>query len=418
MATAPYVVDLGDAHAVVVPDWHSYHSLLGEYCGERKFDGSLARDRDLYILCHDAVRADEVLAVLMKHPFSVAQEIAIGRKPTYGPTAARLVEEGHAVACDSLGPDCDDERLKALHPAPCGPMIDFQWIAREKRYRMRCLSTGRNGETASQRIVLKDGPDWDQQIRKGYGRFARRTPPLASTFTCLPHAAAILSRLDWHAARRLARWRAEMETAGIDAHQEVAPFLVSSSSVDAPGDLLAVELKGVRGSYALWSRCDYHGGTTVVDRLLDLRAALPQTLVFGLVGQKASVIWGDPDLAGLTIRRIGKGNGVGFLLEGDAVPLPVPQPAPVDEDVAAADLHALEMPRGIMIEGVVLRLMADLPASARLHVYRSLTARDETRIDIAPWLPDPSKPVIVKRDHLIISHYSSLYYRPDEGIEL
>lgn len=418
MAAAPHVVDLGGAHAVVVPDWHSYHSLLGDYCGERKFDDSLPRGRDLYILCHDAARADEVLAVLVKYPFSVAQEIAIGRKPTYGPVATRLLGEGHAVACDALGPDCDDERLKALHPPPAGPMIDFQWIAREKRYRMRCLSTGRSGETASQRIVLKDGPDWEGQIRKGYGRFAGRTPPMVPTFTCPPHVASMLARLDWHAAQRLTRWRSEMETAGIDAHHEVSPFVVSASSMDAPGDLLTVEMKGVRGSYALWSRCDYHGGTTIIDRLLDLKAALPQTLVFGLVGQSASVIWGDPDLAGMTIRRIGKGSGVGLVLDGEAVPLAVPQPAPIDEGVAAADLRALEMPPGIMIEGVVLRLMADMPASVRLHVYRSLIARDETTIDIAPWLPDPSRPVLVRRDHLIIRHHSSHYYRPDEGIEL
>ena len=418
METAPNVVDLGGAHAVVVPDWHSYHSLLGHYCGEKKYDDSLPRGRDLYILCHDAARADEILAVMVKYPFCVAQEIAIGRRPTYGPIATRLLVEGHAVACDALGPACDDERLRALHPMPAGPMIDFQWIAKEKRYRMRCLSTARSGETASQRIVLKDGPDWDEQIRKGYRRFALRTPPSVSTFTCPAHVAAILSRLDWHAAQRLARWRSKMEAAGIDAHQEVEPFLVASSSMAAPGDLLSLELKGVRGSYALWSRCDYHGGTAIVDRLLDLKAALPQTLVFGLVGQNASVIWGDPDLAGLTVRRIGKGSGVSLVLEGEVVPVPVPDPDPVDEDTAAADLRALEMPQGTMIEGVVLRLMAELPASVRLHVYRSLMARDEAKIDIAPWLSDPSRPVVVKRNHLIIGHHSSLYYRPDEGIEL
>lgn len=418
MKTAPHVVGLDGAHAVVVPDWHSYYSLLDNYCGDGRNEKSLPRGCDLHILCHDRTRAEEILALLAKYPFVVAREIAVGRQPTYGPVATRLLAQGHAVACDALGPDCDDERLKALHPAPPGPTIDFQWVAREKRYRMRCLSTGRNGETSSQRIVLRNGPDWDQQIRKGYARFARRATPSVSTFTCPPHVAAILSRLDWHASERLARWRAEMETAGIDAHHEVSPFLVSSSSMDAPGDLLSIEIKGARGSYAMWSRCDYHGGTAIIDRLLDLKAELPQTLVIGLVGQNASMIWGDPDLSGLTVQRIGRGDGVSFVLDGEAVPLPVPQPAPVDEDAAAAELRMLRMPVGIMIEGVVLRLMADLPPSVRLHVYRSLIARDEARIDIAQWLPDPSRPVIVKRDHSVIRHYSSLHYRVADGLEL
>lgn len=413
MTTSPHVADLGGAFAVVVPDWHSYNHMLGIYCGVENYDDSLPRGTDLYILCHDQGRAEELHARLPRDAFHLAREIAIGRCPTYGSVARDLVARGYAVACDSLGPDCDDARLKALHPPPLGPVIDFEWMPAKKRYRMRCLFTGKDGSTSSQRIVLTDGPDWDEQIARGYRRFARKEAPAAATLSVLPHVAAAVSRLDWYAAQRLALWRAEIEKAGIDCHDEVSPLLLSSASLDRPGDLVSIEIKGTKGSYLLSSKCTYRGGTIVSDRLLDLRADLPETVLAAIVGLPASAIWGDEDLATLRVARNAKAKGHGFMLEGDVVPLPTPSPEYPDEAAARDALRELKVPDDMWADGTFLYLMSRLSASVRLHVYQTLLIEDknrtDTRIDISPWLPDANGEMVLARNHLSLQHVSSRF---------
>lgn len=418
MPTAPHVVDLDGAHAVVIPEWESAHSNLGYYCGVRKFDDSLPKGADLYILCHDGKRAAAVLDQFLTRPYMTSQEIAIGRRPTYGEIARRLSNAGHAVACDTLGPDCDDERLKVLHPPPEGPFIDFTWLPDLKNYRMRCLSTDRHGATTSQRIVLKDGADWREQVRKGYARFSRKAAPRPAALSCLPHVAAALSRIDGIGAEELSRWRARMEAAGVDAHHDVPPLLVAAGAIKMPGDLLWIELRGVRGSYLISSECRYHGDASIIDRTLSITNDLPVTVVTGLVGAPASTIWGDPDLSDMTIARIAKSKVTAFVLDGEVRTLPSPDTTPPDEAAAIEAMSKFEMPSDMRIEGVVLNLMAQLPVSVRLHVYRTLLARVEARFDISPWLADDDRPMVVARDHLIIHHYSSGYYSTTDGISL
>lgn len=418
MRTQPHVADLDGAFAVVVPDWYSYYHTMDVYCGREKYDASLPRGADLYILCHDGKRAEEMLAQVVRYPFSAAQEIAIDRYPTYGGIARRLMAEGHAVACDTHGPDCDDKRLKALHPPPEGPVIDFEWMPGKKRYRMRCLFTGKDGSTSSQRIVLTSEPDWEEQIAKGYRRFSKRAAPTATSLVVLPHVAAALSRLDWHAAQRLARWRAEIEQTGIDGHQDVAPLLIAAGSIERPADLAHLELKGVRGSYLLSSRCTYHGGTTINDRLLDLKASLPETMVAGLVGLPASRIWGDDDLASLSIARNAKAKGIGFMLEGDVSPLPAPTPKALDEAAAQEALRTFEMPKNMQVDTTFLYLVSQLPASVRLHVYQTLLTKEDARIDISPWLSGASERIFLVRNHLVLQHVPGRYLPICDGVAL
>jgi hypothetical protein len=418
MADAPRVVGLDGACAVLVPDWHSYHSMLGNYCGKEKMDGSLKRGADLYVLCHDADRAQEVLDRLLKTPFLVAQEIAIARRHVYGPVVDALLSAGHAVACDSFGPPCDDARLKALHPPPEGPTVDFEWDPSRKVVRIRCLSMRKDGETSSERVVLRDD-SFDARLKAAYSRFAKRRPMNADTgLVCLPHVAAALSRIDATAAARLRSWLAAMREAGVDGHQDVPALLVPAASVSDPGELLSMELSGTAGSYLVSSVCRYAGGTTIRDRTLDLHAEMPDTMQVGLVGMSLDRIWGDPDLAGLTVRsRIRKGQGIGYGLDARTCAIPTPRPPAPDQDAAAVALADGSLGR-LSIEEAVLALMRPMAPATRLHVYRTLLCQDDVTLDVSPWIEGASRRINVGQRDRYVRLCGSQYASTDDGISL
>ncbi|MFZ3481630.1 hypothetical protein [Sphingomonas sp. 3-13AW] len=417
MSLPPHVVGLaGGTWAVVVPDWHTYHSLLGLYCGTDSRNEGLPRECDLYILCHDAQRAAEVHTTVLRYPYVTAKEITVARAPTYREAVQPLVSAGHAVVFDTFGPDCDDARLKRLHPAPEGPAVNFQWNAKDKCYRMSRLTATKDGSTSLRRIVLRDGPDWEEQVEKGYRRFAKLPAPKSPTLTCLPHVAQILSRLDWHGACRLERWRSAVERAGIEAHHTIPPLVIAAATIATPRDLLWLELKAVRSTNQISARCVYYGDTSIVDRTLTLTVKLPETVLAGVVGLQASKLWGEPDLDHLIIRHHGKDGSFTLVPDVDVKPLPSPVPPKDDEQVSLEMLKALEAPADLRIEGVVFSLLAQVAPSARLHLFRTLLSKDACKVDISPWLPLSLGPVIIAREQLLIHHFSSGYHSPTKGI--
>lgn len=432
MKTEPRVVGIGDAHAVVVPDWNSYYSLLGMYCLGGKADmarsntpGAIRKGADLYILCDDAPRAYEMLETLARSPFDVSCSISVARNAIYGSVATDLEEQGHAVASDSAGKACDDRRIKAMFPPPAGCDVDIRWNAKDMVHRVRHMSTRRDGSVSSENVVLRRGPDWHKRLTGAYRRFSGgKAASGVPVPACDAHVASYLSRLDAHAATALAAWLEELVDRGVDGHGDHPTLTISGESIRDPGELTSIAIKGRNGSHLLSATCEYHGGTTIQNRVLRVRATMPDTMVVALIGREASILWGADDLSSVRVRRSAPGKAKpgfhAFDLDVDAVAVPVPAPSPnIPDEIAAAEELAYDRFANLHVEPLVTLMLRDLPPSVRLHVYRTLTSADMVDIDVSPWVTGASHPLTLRQDRGFVRYLASGQYASvREGLKL
>ena len=72
-----------------------------------------------------------------------------------------------------------------------------------------------------------------------------------------------------------------------------------------------------------------------------------------------------------------------------------------------------------MIEPLVTLLLRDLPASVRLHVYRTLLSDRKVDLDISPWIADLDLPLMLRRDMQTVRYIGSGRYRSGaDGLRL